>query len=504
MTTTQTNPQQRRFASLAPWIVLGVVTVIHVALLIQSFGIQRLWEDEAFNLSVPLNLLAGLGYTSDGTLTGSFLIPFDVRISTGPVVMLPAAALMALGIDPVVAGRLVAAGYWVLLVTALALLGRRIAGPWGAVIAAATPLTLHTNYGNSPIQGPADFLGEGPAAALIVTAVLLMRHRPALAGLVAGLAIQAKFIALLAMPALALGLLVMAAAPARRWIPVLWKPVLLAMVPTALYELAALWRLGLHGFRVHLYDFREFLFSSGQFHAPNTVGQKLDHFASSWFVPSGIVWAVAIIGIALIAYAVWKQLATIRPLDADTWSVLGVLVTASFGLITYLGWWATSSHTPLWIRHPSVALLAFVPILAACLAWAIRKVRAQRVSSNGVSAPALVTAVVVVGLSAVMSWQAAAQVTQAYGPRAETLQSQRAVAAELKETAGIGETERDGSQWLAARPWGASVNIVFLTGVHIGLSDAQNMAETPSIGRGECEDGTEPVAVSGAYSLCQP
>ena len=90
------------------WVAVAAAVVANVLVLVPAFTTVRLWEDEAFNLTVPLNLLRGLGYASDGTLSGSELAPFDVRISTGPVVLLPIAGVLALGIDPVVAGRLVA------------------------------------------------------------------------------------------------------------------------------------------------------------------------------------------------------------------------------------------------------------------------------------------------------------------------------------------------------------------------------------------------------------
>ena len=33
--------------------------------------------------------------------------------------------------------------------------------------------------------------------------------------------------------------------------------------------------------------------------------------------------------------------------------------------LTFVGWWATAVHTPLWVRHPAPGLLAFVPVLFA-------------------------------------------------------------------------------------------------------------------------------------------
>src|SRR5690606_33137444 len=140
--------------------------------------VLRLWEDEAFNLTVPINLLAGLGYTSDGTLSGSELTPFDERISTGPVVLLPVAAVIGMGADPVIGGRSIALLFWIALIAGTFILGKGAAGRWGGLVGAAVPLALNLNQLPSPVQGPTDILGEVPSAALIVWAIVAARRRP--------------------------------------------------------------------------------------------------------------------------------------------------------------------------------------------------------------------------------------------------------------------------------------------------------------------------------------
>src|SRR5690606_27306599 len=77
------------------WALAAALAVCHGIVAWHSLVVQRMWEDEAFNLTVPLNLLAGYGYTSDGALSGSTLTPFDARISAGPTVLLPAAGILA-------------------------------------------------------------------------------------------------------------------------------------------------------------------------------------------------------------------------------------------------------------------------------------------------------------------------------------------------------------------------------------------------------------------------
>ncbi|MGB4136599.1 MAG: hypothetical protein WA971_08540, partial [Microbacterium sp.] len=128
-----------RIRSLAFWVLAAALLAAHLVVAWQSLTV-RFWEDEAFNITVPLNLLHGLGYTSDGTLSGSMLSPFDPRISTGPAVLLPVAGVLATGIDPVIGARLVPLGYWMLLLAGLAVLGVRLGGRWAALLATAVPL----------------------------------------------------------------------------------------------------------------------------------------------------------------------------------------------------------------------------------------------------------------------------------------------------------------------------------------------------------------------------
>ena len=46
--------------TIAFWLLAAVLLACHVIVIQHSLG-ARFWEDEAFNLTVPRNLLAGLG-----------------------------------------------------------------------------------------------------------------------------------------------------------------------------------------------------------------------------------------------------------------------------------------------------------------------------------------------------------------------------------------------------------------------------------------------------------
>lgn len=340
--------------SVVFWVLAAALLVGHVIVAWQSLTIWRFWEDEAFNLTVPRNLLAGLGYASDGALSGSTITLFDARISTGPTVLLPVAAVLATGIDAIIGARLVPLTYWVLLLVGLGVLGRRIGGRWASLAAVAVPLAFTTSAGVSPIQGPADLLGEIPAAALLVWALVVLPRRAWLAGLLVGLAVQAKLIALLALPAFAVALFLIAPgtgwARVRAFLKRSWVPLLFVALPTFLFELSALLTFGFSGFIEHLRGLVWFVRSGGQGGEPTTVVQKVATLAESWSVPAWVALVVAAASVVLIVGGVWVSSSA-----AASSSALVYVSAAAVGALAFVGWWATASHLPLWVRHPAPA-----------------------------------------------------------------------------------------------------------------------------------------------------
>ncbi|MCK2035901.1 hypothetical protein KZC51_07110 [Microbacterium sp. SSW1-49] len=468
------------------WGLAAALVIGHVIVAWHSLFVWRLWEDEAFNLTVPRNLLAGLGYSSDGALSGSTITPFDPRISTGPVVLLPVAAVLATGADLVIGARLVPLTYWVLLLVGLALIGRRIGGRWAALLAVTVPLAFITSAGVSPIQGPADLLGEIPAAALLVWALLALPRRAWVAGLLVGLAVQAKLIALLALPAFAVALLLLA--DGRGWARVRntlrrsWLPLLLVAAPTMLFELAALLSLGLGGYVDHLRALVAFVRSGGQ-GASTTVLQKLQTFADSWSGPA----AITVIGLVLLAVIIVTGVVFARRSStAGDRLVIAYASAAAVGVLTFIGWWATASQLPLWVRHPAVGIYAFLPVLAAVAVWSARRIPRGATARITVAATSVLALLIGIG--------AAMHVASSYESRGQTLERQRAAVAPLTEW--VAET---GTEWLAAQPWGAAVPAVVLTGAHVGLFDAPAMLETPRLTGAECATQT---LAEGGYRIC--
>lgn len=475
-----------RARSIVFWVLAAALLVGHVLVAWQSLTVWRFWEDEAFNLTVPRNLLAGLGYASDGALSGSTITLFDARISTGPAVLLPVAAVLATGIDPVIGARLVPLAYWMLLLAGLWVIGRRIGGRWAALVAVAVPLAFTTSATVSPIQGPADLLGEIPAAALLVWALVVLPRRAWLAGLLVGLAVQAKLIALLALPAFAVALFLLAPGTGRaRVVSFLrrsWVPLVFLTLPTFLFELAALITFGFSGFIDHLRALLGFVRSGGQPGEPTTVVQKITTLAESWSVPVWVALLVAVVSIVLIVGGLWVSRG---PVSSD---VLVYLGAAAVGALAFVGWWATASHLPLWVRHPAPGVFAFFPILAAGAVWGAQRML-RRPALRIVSVVAVGVVVLGLGAGAVVHSVAATQSPWL------TLETQRAAVAPLKEW-----VEENDVEWLAAEPWGAAVAPVVMTGAHVGLFDAEAMAGAPRLTGAEC--ATEVLVDGGLYRIC--
>lgn len=463
-------------------LLVLVFAVSQLVLIWQSWFVYRLWEDEAFNLTVPLNLVSGLGYSSDGALSGSELTPFDVRISTGPVVLLPIAAVIGLGFDPVLGGRFVMVLFYALLLAGLWVLGSRIGGRWAALLAVSVPSFLFLAGLPSPVQGPADILGEVPSAALVAWALVLLRRHWLWAALVFGLAIQAKLIALLAAPALVL-LLVISAAGLGFWARVLrvvWAG-LLAAVPTLLFEFVVLLASGSEGFLEHLRLLASFLRSGGQLDVRSSPGEKLALLFESWFLPAWLTLLLALLGASLLVllFVLWRRDRAVfdaLPRSVSSFSfeyVFCLLAASALGVLTYVIWWMQSVHTPLWIRHPSVGLLVFVPVLAAGVVLALR-VLYLRSAARSWARVSILGVAVLFGVAGVFqlgahSWQSL------HPPLALSLADQRVVAEGVRGELGAADDE-----WVAVL-WGEAVAIPVLAGAHVGLLDAPAMVDTPRL-----------------------
>ncbi|WP_156921483.1 hypothetical protein [Desulfovibrio inopinatus] len=145
--------------------------------------------DEAYNLQVVDSFARGDGYASYGVLHENSPQEFDSNVTTGPVILVPLAAVWALTDGSILAVRTFMASFLWIYAAGLFLLLRRLQGGmllWSLSIAAL--LCIHS----LPV-GKVE--GELPAAAaLILAAALLSRKKILLAALAVGIAIQIKII----------------------------------------------------------------------------------------------------------------------------------------------------------------------------------------------------------------------------------------------------------------------------------------------------------------------
>jgi hypothetical protein len=177
-----------------------------------------------------------------------------------------------------------------------------------------------------------------------------------------------------------------------------------------------------------------------------------------------------------------------------------VLLAASvLGLVTWLGWWLASTHTPVWIRHPSPGLFTFVPVLAAFVVLALRVLARERQAWTRI-----VSLVGAAALTALLALQAGAYVGEPRGHAGETLADQRRAAEAIE---GVHEGRLAGV-------WGGTVSVTVMSGAHAALVDAPRVENVTRIwsaralGRAEFDEwlrtecGSERVA-TGRYVVCE-
>lgn len=158
-------------------------------------------------------------------------------------------------------------------------------------------------------------------------------------------------------------------------------------------------------------------------------------------------------------------------------------IVAVLGVAAFVGWWSVASQTPLWIRHPSPALFALVPVLVAFVVLALRVLGRAVFAVGGT------------GLAVLLAVQVQAHVAQVLTAGSEDLSTQRAIAADVAEL---------GNPAYAAQ-WGAPVSIVVLSGAHVGLWDAGvGVAGWPRLLWAGLPGCVSPSEQFGSYVACAP
>jgi hypothetical protein len=373
-------PDPARLArGLAVAGLLGVVVVLAVC----SFG-QELSFDESYNLQVVQHLLHDHRYATDGLLMPvGDSSEFDWRITTGPTMLLPVAAVAALLGEHVWVFRLVPLAFFVLLVAGWSRLGRDLGGFWVGAAGAAAVLGIDTaaaTWGVSVYFGPGDVMGEAAAAALVVLAALNL-DRPARAGALVGLAVLTKTVVFLTVPAVVVGVVWVArrsGAGRRPWLRFTGA----ALAPIGLWQVYRFAAAGPDQAQATNAKFLGFLIHGG-----SGIAQPGATTVTAWsklasqaplLAPGPALLALAVVALLLAVLLIGRRLASSVPSEpgvsdrAPDW--VPVLVLGSAGLLVEL--WFVLVSTQGWVRHSVTGSFLLFPALVVVTAAHVSKVEA--------------------------------------------------------------------------------------------------------------------------------
>ena len=294
------SPARSARASRAGWILAWLLVAAVVASVVLAGLTRPLAYDEAYNLQVPRHLVEDGRYATDGSVyPGADDREFDVFISTGPTLLVPVAAAMAVLGDHTWVVRLVPSVCFLAVLALAGLTGRRAAGGAGALVAVLGVLGLSLRSdGGMGMQGSGDVLGEVLAAALLLAGAFVVGRHPVRAALLLGLAVLTKLLVLLVLPAFLL--------VALRAVPSTWKSrlrragavVLCAVAPLLGWQLVQLLVLGPATWRSRSQEFVLFFATAGSGIVPDPLWDtgRVSKFAEAWSAPplAGLVLAVVV------------------------------------------------------------------------------------------------------------------------------------------------------------------------------------------------------------------
>lgn len=445
-------------------VAVGLAAACHLFLYFVTLVVSPLGFDEAFILQAPLNLVQGNGYSTEDWLTGGPNPQFDAIVSTGPVIGMPVAlSFLVFGVS-IEAARIVTLPFFVLLLICLVILGRRYAGWWGAAAALGT-LLLFDSRADFPITvvyGPSDAIGEYTTAALIALAAVLLPKRRALVGLVIGIAMLAKFIAAMAIPAFLLALLLVPRDRSLGWgrrIRELLAFVGWAAIPSVLWELVKLVSIGPEAYAGALVGYLRFVFRSGSgidgssdaALNPQLWFDRGSRLFSAWQIPtlSMIVLGAIVIALACVGLAVYARsrgfdpahLKGFRARVGGFFAGVGVEVVATAATLgVFVVWWVFISSSNF-IRHTMPVLIATVPLISAFAVLGLTRLVARGGIWRAVGAVGAAVAVVL-GV-----WGGIANSIQAFSSPIWSRADQQATADFVR---GLGVDDVQGIDWWAA------------------------------------------------------
>jgi 4-amino-4-deoxy-L-arabinose transferase-like glycosyltransferase len=368
-----------RALKVVSWALLALLLQFHVRQIVTSSVLY----DDAFIATAAKNVAMGAGYASSYHSVDLF----DPEISTGPVIVLPAALLMGLlGNRYWVPGLAITIAIWATLLLLMVGL-RRLGGRWHHLAVAVTA-------GGVIVFGTNEFgmLGELPAVFLVVLAFALLADESGSdvtnglgAGVALGLAIYAKLTVAIALPAVLLMPWLMPASQGRgransRWRRLAWCCAGLALPTVAwqVFQLAALsWNVeawaGVKSRQLAFLMGTQSLSGIGQLQEAPTVEQALlrNIFRSTAALSGyfGDVWRLLP---ALAAMALALRLTITSPIVPAAAKRVSWLLLSAVSL--HLGWWLVVSPTG-WYRHllPAIVYAVVLGGILAASAMAVSR-----------------------------------------------------------------------------------------------------------------------------------
>ncbi|MGO4604101.1 hypothetical protein [Terrabacter sp. 2YAF2] len=382
-------------------VVAGVLAYAGVVCQQLDYGLEY---DEAYNLTVVRNLAEGHGYASNSAMfPGVDLKSFDPFVSTGPALLVPAAVVWRVTGGTLWAIRLVPLVAFAIYLLAAWLLGKRLTGRTGGLLAVLSPLALATAVPDLTTLSlvPGRVVGEVAACGLSLLGVwALVAGRPFSGGLAVGLAVQAKANFLMA-AALVLAIWVVGSTWPTQ--PVNWRATcraaLGAVLPTAVFELYRLTQLGPEGYLPSVAEFAAFLRAQSRGPVTNRAQrlESLVHAIPVW----GWLFVLGALVLAVVSRATRGAVQNVPRSGTGSLLLTHLLVLApAFAL---LGSWLLVSVQSS-VRQGLPFLLLLLPLVGASVPLAARHAHARAATDAGthrgvLGVAAATTAVLGVGVA---------------------------------------------------------------------------------------------------------
>ncbi|WP_026926328.1 ArnT family glycosyltransferase [Granulicoccus phenolivorans] len=452
-------PERASNTDLAWGLTLLVIVAAYALLYVNQLG-AGLEFDEAYNLEVSRNLALGHGYATEGTMFGVDKKLFDPYITTGPTMLLPAGLLWWISGGALWAVRLVPLALFTGFLIVLYRIGAQVLGRWGGLVLAACPLLLHVGSRDLVTDSlvPGRMIGEFVGVGLLYICFWwLMRDRPLLAGLAAGLAVQTKSNLVLAGGILLLTWFVTTWIQRRRF-PVrgLWAAAG-AVLPTIAFEIYRLISFGgsITLWQASVTELQQFVDAQ----TTNVVDPwaRLTPFAQLVSVGGYVLAAVAVLA---AVHAVWRRArrhaagsstASTGRTDRQREHLMTALMLAlAVGAVVLLATWIFQSKQDS-VRQGLPTVLILVPLLGLAVLRELRHVRPLRVHGHSVRllVPALAMAIGAFG--------AVQTVLVFLDPSAREMRTQ--------QQAGVLALQRSGTPSLPINDWFHNPEMLILTGI---------------------------------------